>query len=171
VAELAQYKVDCLRKLIDTDLICTVDSSSPGATECSATMPDGTVNAYTMDTLIFECKDFQYGVGGPSGIGCPLDYADFKTATEYPIQTDATACPVDSPMVTGYEFCEKKVVCAHKTADATSGIGVDKLVSFEKYRYPFIHKFHMRLQGIDRVIDHVIEQKLFIFRGDIETAF
>jgi hypothetical protein len=55
---LSQYKIDCLRKLIDTDLICNVDASSPGATECSATMADGTVNAYTMDTSIFECADF-----------------------------------------------------------------------------------------------------------------
>jgi len=33
-------------------------------------------------------------------------------------------------MVTGYEKCEKKAVCAHKTASTAGGIGADKLVSF-----------------------------------------
>jgi hypothetical protein len=129
---LSQYKIDCLRKLIDTDLICNVDASSPGATEFSATMADGTVNAYTMDTLIFECAAFSYNALTDVA-GCPLASTDFKTAITYAEQTDATACPVDdpsAPMVTGYEKCEKKAVCAHKTASTAGGIGADKLVSF-----------------------------------------
>jgi hypothetical protein len=132
VKQLAQYKIDCLRKLVDTDLICNVDVSTPGATECSSTNSDGSVNAYTMNTLIFECKSFNYD-GLTDIAGCPLASDEFKLAAEYGAQTLLAACPVDSlstPLVTGYENCEKKAVCAHKTADAPGGIGVDNLVSF-----------------------------------------
>jgi hypothetical protein len=77
--QLEQYKIDCLRKLVDADLICNVDVSTPGATECSATMPYGTVNAYTMNTLIFECASFKSYDGATDINGCPLENLKPKT--------------------------------------------------------------------------------------------
>jgi len=139
---LVSYKMDCLKRLVDPNMICSVDSTTPLNTVCTATSPTGTVAVYTMDTLAFTCQGWEYVEKAPCAAGeclttnvaysakvCPLDNADFKLAAHYAGETAAVAgkCPTDYA-VTGYEHCEAKAVCAYASADAISE--TSNLVSF-----------------------------------------
>jgi hypothetical protein len=52
------YKMDCLKRLVDPDMICLVDSITAVNTVCTATTPGaiGAVAVYNMDKLAFTCQ-------------------------------------------------------------------------------------------------------------------
>jgi hypothetical protein len=141
---LVSYKMDCLKRLVDPDMICSVDSITPLNTVCTATTPTGTVAVYNMDTLAFTCQGWDYDeqvpcAGGAEGCldakkafsngVCPLDDANFKTVAHYTDEVAAVAgkCPTDYA-VTAYEHCEAKAVCAYESA--ALGSQTSNLLSF-----------------------------------------
>lgn len=120
---LVQYKIDCLHRLIDPDMLCNVDSLDPAATTCTAYYK-GSPYIMILDTLHFKCEGF-FDNDGTSFSGCPLEggaSTDFKGLSNINYATNADLCNADYEVL-GFDLCEQSALCAYKAVATSMSYG------------------------------------------------